>query len=186
MCAPILAKLIYDLINKFDKELINKIYKFATNFTGVIIIILLMTIYGERVYKDIRVQNFINEASYPVAASNWIKENLDLENLKLYNEYNYGSYLLLEGIPVFIDSRCDLYTPQFNGNDELDIFTDALSVPDMNENYETIFNKYGANYAIFYSNNKVCNLLDLDENYSKVYQDDYFNIYEKLDVKVKE
>lgn len=183
MCAPILAKLIYDLIEKFDKELINKIYKFSTNFTGAIIIILLMTIYCERAYKDIGSQNFINESSYPVAASEWIKENLDLENLKLYNEYNYGSYLLLQDIPVFIDSRCDLYTPQFNGNGELDIFTDALSVPDMTENYETIFNKYGVNYAIFYSNNKVCKLLDLDENYSKIYQDDYFNIYEKLDAK---
>ena len=186
MCAPILAKLLYDLIQKFDKDLISKIYKFATSFSGAIIIILLMTIYGERVYKDIRSQNFINEASYPVEASKWIKENLDLENLKLYNEYNYGSYLLLENIPVFIDSRCDLYTPQFNGNDELDIFSDALNVPNMSEDYDTIFNKYGINYAIVYSNNTVCKVLDLDSNYSKIYQDDYFNIYEKLDVKVEE
>ena len=185
ICSPILTKLIYDLIEKFDKDLILKIYKFSTNFTGAIIIILLMTIYGERAYKEIGAQNFINETSYPVKASQWIKENLDLENLKLYNEYNYGSYLLLQDIPVFIDSRCDLYTPQFNANDELDIFTDALSVPDMNENYEKIFNKYGVNYAIFYSNNKVCQLIDTDNNYAKVYQDDYFVIYEKLDAKEK-
>ena len=42
------------------------------------------------------------------------------------------------------------------------------------------------NYAIVYSNNTVCKVLDLDSNYSKIYQDDYFNIYEKLDVKVEE
>lgn len=35
--------------------------------------------------------------------------------MKIYNEYNYGSYLLFRGIPVFVDSRADLYTPQFNG-----------------------------------------------------------------------
>ena len=185
MCAPILTKLISELIDKLDKDIIKKIFNFSTSFAGTIIIILLMTIYGEKAYKDIGGQSFINEASYPVSASEWIKENLDLENLKLYNEYNYGSYLLLQEIPVFIDSRCDLYTPQFNGNDDLDIFTDALSVPDMSEDYEKIFNKYSINYAIFYSNNKVCQLIDTNNNYSKVYQDDYFVIYEKLDAKVK-
>ena len=33
--------------------------------------------------------------------------------MKIYNEYNYGSYLLFRGIPVFIDSRCDLYTKEY-------------------------------------------------------------------------
>lgn len=36
--------------------------------------------------------------------------------MKLFNEYNYGSYLLYKGVPVFIDSRADLYAPEFNGN----------------------------------------------------------------------
>ena len=34
--------------------------------------------------------------------------------MRLYNEYNYGSYLLFKDIPVFIDSRASLYTKQFN------------------------------------------------------------------------
>ena len=43
-------------------------------------------------------------------------QNLDVKNIKLFNEYNYGSYLLYKGIPVFIDSRADLYAPEFNGS----------------------------------------------------------------------
>ena len=181
MCAPILAYLINQLINRFDKDILKKIFKFATSISGFIIIILCMVIYLEKSYKGINEQQYINEASYPTKASEWIKENLDLSTLKLYNEYNYGSYLLLEEIPVFIDSRCDLYTPQFNNNEQLDIFTDALSVPDMNSNYEEIFNKYGVNHAMFYKNNQICKLIDTDENYSRIYEDDYFVIYKKLD-----
>ena len=56
-----------------------------------------------------------------------IKEKLDKKNIKLFNEYNYGSYLLYRGIPVFIDSRADLYTKQFSGFD-YDIFDDYFYI----------------------------------------------------------
>ena len=39
----------------------------------------------------------------------------DIKNMRIFNEYNFGSQLLFRGIPVFIDSRCDLYSPEFNG-----------------------------------------------------------------------
>ena len=58
---------------------------------------------------------FIDQSSYPIKAADYILENLEIDKIKLYNEYNYGSYLLYRGIPVFIDSRADLYTPEFNG-----------------------------------------------------------------------
>ena len=51
----------------------------------------------------------------------------------------------------------------------------------MNSNYEEIFNKYGVNHAMFYKNNQICKLIDTDENYSRIYEDDYFVIYKKLD-----
>ena len=52
--------------------------------------------------------SFVDESSYPVQACDYILENIDLENARFYNEYNYGSYMLFRGIPVFIDSRADL------------------------------------------------------------------------------
>ena len=182
MCMPILARLLTEIINNIDNELLDKIYKFMTQITGAIIIILLMTIYGENAYRDIMYQSYINESEYPVQASNWILENLNLEDLRLYNEYNYGSYLLMRGIPVFIDSRCDLYTPEFNGNEDLDIFSEALSIPDMNEDYNALFEKYDMNYAIFYINDKVCQIIDTDSNYSRVYEDDNFVIYKRINL----
>ena len=180
MCAPILSMLITDLSKIYDDKLIEKIYNFSTSIFGSIVIVLIVFIFTEQKYKDIKSQQYINDSVYPVEASLWIKENLDLETLHLYDEYNFGSYLLYEGIPVFIDSRCDLYTPQFNGDNNLDIFTDSLNVPNLSDDYEKIFNKYGVNYAIFYSGDAVCKLLNQDNNYSIVYEDEHFIIYNRL------
>ena len=77
----------------------------------------------------------------------YIKENLDVNSIKLFNEYNYGSYLLFEGIPVFIDSRADLYAPEFNGvkgkdgkYEGQDIFSDYINTSNISKYYENTFN----------------------------------------------
>ena len=53
---------------------------------------------------------YVDESAYPVQACDYILENIDLGKAKFYNEYNYGSYMIFRGIPVFIDSRADLYS----------------------------------------------------------------------------
>ena len=68
-------------------------------------------------------EEYIYSSEYPVDAVNWIKQNLDISKLKIYNEYNYGSYLIYQDIPVFIDSRADLYAPEFNNKNNIDIIT---------------------------------------------------------------
>ena len=54
--------------------------------------------------------DYVNESLYPTKAVEYIKENIDYKNMRVYNSYNFGSYLMLHDIPVFIDSRADLYT----------------------------------------------------------------------------
>ena len=41
-----------------------------------------------------------------------MSENINVDEMRIFNEYNFGSYLLLNDIPVFIDSRADLYTKE--------------------------------------------------------------------------
>ena len=83
--------------------------------------------------KDKFDDNYIDETAYPVQACDYIINNIDLGKARFYNEYNYGSYMLFRGIPVFIDSRADLYSPEFNGEkneegeyDGRDIFSDYI------------------------------------------------------------
>lgn len=122
---------------------------------------------------------FVNEKTYPVQAADWILNNLDVQNIKLFNEYNYGSYLLYEGIPVFIDSRADLYAPEFNGLSD-DIFMDFINTSNISKYYGKTFKNYGITHVLVYKNSKIKMLIDNadKEKYKKIYSDDHFVIYE--------
>ena len=89
--------------------------EYMTSILGKILTIAIAVTLSLLMYKGKENDHFVNEKSYPVDAANYILENIDIENMRLFNEYNYGSYLLFRGIPVFIDSRADLYAPEFNG-----------------------------------------------------------------------
>ena len=152
---------------------------------GTVIVIGSVFLIGKDIYRQKQNDEYIDIKSYPVEAADFLlsymdENNISKEDLKLYNEYNYGSYLLFRGIPVFIDSRCDLYTPEFNG--DRDIFTDALSVPNLNSDYEGIFEKYGVNYVMLYEGDDVNVKLREDANYSLLYGDGNFVIYKRLNV----
>lgn len=186
-CCPILVKLIANMFEKYDKNTCYKLFKFTTSALGIVIILLTFSIYTVDKLKDKKRRNtqYIDESTYPVQASDWMLKNLDVQNMKLYNEYNYGSYLLFRGIPVFIDSRCDLYSPEFNEDKEKniegrDIFSDALSIAGVSVNYNEKFEEYGVTHIISYSNSKLVMLLKENNAYKSIYEDNYFTIFERL------
>ena len=110
----ILAKLLSELFEKYDKEGTKQFMELMTTWIGKILTLIIIVGISYLIGKDKFDDKIIDETSYPVGAAEYIKNNLDLNNIRLYNEYNYGSYLLFQGIPVFIDSRADLYAPEFN------------------------------------------------------------------------
>lgn len=186
-CGPILAKMIADMVNKYDKETFRKIHDFVAGWFGATIVICVFIMMSTRIYKPHMNDEYVDSSSYPVEAADWILANLDVENLKMYNEYNYGSYLLFRGIPVFIDSRCDLYSPEFNGDldegiDGRDIFSDALSIPGLSVNYENMFYQYGVTHVMLYENSKLAMILLEDPDYNCIYSEGNFNIFERLNV----
>ncbi len=185
ICGPILAGLIGAMVEKYDKETFRKLENFVTGWFGSIVIICLFIILSTNILKPHIHSDYIDESSYPVKASDWILSNLDVKNMKLYNEYNYGSYLLFRGIPVFIDSRCDLYSPEFNEDKEnniegKDIFSDALNIPAISVNYENKFEEYGVTHVMLYSNAKLAMILENDSNYKILYDEGNFKIFERL------
>lgn len=173
-------RLITDLFEKYDKDGITKFTTIIASGFGRIITILLIVLLSVAIYKSQLGDKFVNTNAYPVEASKYIKENLNLSEIRLYNEYNYGSYLLYEGIPVFIDSRADLYTPEFNGDKDKDIFTDFIKLSGVNIHYETIFDKYEITHLIIPNNAKINLFISKDDNYKELYKDDNFVIYERL------
>lgn len=174
-------RMLCDFIDKYDKDGVEQMMKNTTKITGMIITILLIIIISLTTFKEKVGNKYISKRSYPVEAVEWIKENLNVSEIRLYNEYNYGSYILFQDIPVFIDSRADLYTPEFNGDKDKDIFTDFLNTASINVHYDTIFDKYDITHLLIPKNAKINLFLKDDEDYKELYKDNNFIIYERLE-----
>ena len=184
------CKVIRNIKNaiKVDEKSIEEL-KLVVNVLMIAIVFSVSAIaaYEVKIKKN---DAFIDESSYPVAASEYINRELipvwGKDKLRLYNEYNYGSYLLFQGIPVFIDSRADLYAPEFNGQknesgkyEGNDVFSDFIGINNLSKDYEDKFSEYKITHVITYENSKLSSLLDKDTNYSLLYSDEYFKIYER-------
>ena len=179
----IFAKFLNYLVEKYDKEGCKRAINMANTLIGRTITISIVILVSVCFVREKMNDKFINEKKYPVEASTWILENLDIKNMHLYNEYNYGSYLLYRGIPVFIDSRADLYAPEFNKRKDekkgRDIFSDYINISTLGTYYETKFDEYEITHVIVVNNSKLNMFLSRNENYTQLYKDSYFVVYER-------
>lgn len=175
----ILNRWMIQLMGTYTKAKEDEMLEKMLNLVGVIIITSATLVLSYYFAKDKFDDKYVDESTYPVQASDFILENINLETAKFYNEYNYGSYLLYRGIPVFIDSRADLYAPEFSGKEE-DIFSDFIDTSSIGKFYGDIFEKYDMTHVITYKNSKVNMIITKAEpkKYKELYKDDYFVIYE--------
>lgn len=178
----VLTRITSDLINAHAKKSMEELKKLAVKPLGVIVIMTTVVCFSVILYKPKIDATYVSESSYPVQASEWILENLDINNIRIYNEYNYGSYLLFKGIPVFIDSRADLYTPEFN--EGIDIFTDFINISALNyQNMQEKLDKYNFTHIMLKKDAKLNIYIKLKpEMYKEIYSDNYFIIYENTKV----
>lgn len=183
ICVMILNRLINALLNKYDPEGCKKAIDKMTTITGMIVTICLVLTISVIQYKPKMNDHFIDENSYPVGAATYILENLDIKNIKLYNEYNYGSYLIFRGIPVFIDSRADLYAPEFNPG--VEVFNDYINLSNVDiDNVEEKLDKYGITHMLMYKKSKLRKFVEQNtEKYNLLYEDDNFCLFERKQVK---
>ncbi len=177
----IVNKMICGLIEIYTNNGLENVFKKISNVVGYTLIIVIMLGISYHFYEPKKDDDYIDESAYPVQACDYILENIDLTTARFYNEYNYGSYLIYRGIPVFIDSRADLYAPEFSGKEE-DIFMDFIDVSSIGVFYEDIFEKYDITHLIMYKNAKINMIIEEtnDPNYKELYSDKYFVIYERL------
>ena len=180
ICSVILNRLIMQVIKIYLKEDIEVAMKKITSVIGILVTSILVLGLCYYVAKDKVDDKFIDESSYPVQACDYIIENIDLGKARFYNEYNYGSYMLYRGIPVFIDSRADLYAPEFSGKKD-DIFMDFIDTSNIGKFYEDTFKKYDITHVICYKNSKMNMIITKtkDKNYKELYSDKYFVVYER-------
>ena len=175
---PIYCKLILAFLKKYKcMQDVKQILKEMTGLYGFCITLCIFIIVCTNIYKPKLDDKYVDESSYPVQACDYILENLDISNMRIYNEYNYGSYMLYRGIPVFIDSRADLYTPEFNSG--CTVFDDFLNISNIGTYYENKFEEYNITHVICFKNAKLNMFLSRNYEYKELYSDDRFVIYER-------
>lgn len=180
MCSVILNRLILEIDRIYTGNTIKDAAKVMAGKVGMILTTVLVLLLSWYFAKDKFDDTLVDETQYPVQACDYILENIDLGTARFYNEYNYGSYMIFRGIPVFIDSRADLYSPEFSGKKD-DIFMDFINVSGISTFYDDVFEKYDITHVITYKNSKMNMIIKKtnDPNYKQIYEDDYFTIYER-------
>jgi len=175
LCVIPVVKMINDFIFRHNSfENVDKSYY---KFRDIIFTIICILIFIYCIYNIVFSWNdkYLPENVYPIEAVKYIKNNLEVENIKLYNGYDYGSYLLFNNIPVFIDSRCDLYTPEFNkGITVLDDFMDGMNGK---EHFSNIFDKYEITHALVTKDSIESVYMEQDNRCELLYEDDNFVVY---------
>ncbi len=186
-----LGRVVAELVKKYDSTGTKEMIKYMTSYLGETLSILLFIVIAYAYYKPNFKTEYVSKNSYPTEAVKWIKENLDYtsDDFKIFNEYNYGSYMLMNDVPVFIDSRCDLYMPEFNGEYDKEkkkyegqnIFQDFMNIVSITTDFDKKFEEYDIKYVMTKPNSKLAMLIEKEpENYKEIYKDNSFKIYERL------
>ncbi|MEG2646175.1 MAG: hypothetical protein RSA08_04005, partial [Clostridia bacterium] len=123
----------------------------------------------------IKTYSYLPKETYPVEAVKYIKENISRDKV-IFNNYEWGSLMMLNDISVFIDSRCDLYTTEYNKG--VSVAKDYISIIDCREDYKKLLEKYKVDYIFVKKNTPIAkNTIGYNE-YKIVYEDDISYIIE--------
>lgn len=180
----VLMRMLADLISMYDnKDEIETTKQNMVSLVGQVATFTLIILLSILLFWKIKSDPIVNEKSYPVQASDYIVKNIDLHQARLFNDYNYGSYLMYKGIPVFIDSRADVYDPQFNGLED-DIFKDYINISGLNCDFDKKFEHYGITHVMTTKNSKLHLYMSMYQpkngaTYNQIYHDDHFVIFER-------
>ena len=161
------------LVESFSEKAIKKL-----NRIKIFLFIVPFTILTSAIIFYLNIENKYISNNYPKKAINFINKNIDKTNMRIYNEYDYGSLLIFNNIPVFIDSRASLYTKPFNKLKN-DIFDNYMKV-NSTGHYKKVFKKYKINYVLIKRYSILDYSLKCDQNYKIIYKDKKYILYKKI------
>jgi hypothetical protein len=109
-----------------------------------------------------------NTANSPVAAVTELKK-LNVE--RVFNDYDFGGYLIANGVPTFIDGRTELFGEKF--------FVDHNNASGLMEpeNLFRLLDQYKIEATLMRTQSAATKLLDHMDGWQKVYSDDIATIH---------
>lgn len=130
------------IFNSFKLNEVFKVIKILVTISGFayILLTLVMGIKWVNYYYNHSEEELMRDG-YPIACIEYLKEH----NIrtKIYND-DWGSWMLFNDIPTFMDGRCDPFVEEFSpGNNQ---FVEAANVDSLAD-YLAIFKKYDIEYV---------------------------------------
>jgi len=168
ICSAVILKYIKNILKEMKLEKLD-IYAFS-----VAVVFCLVMISGNNfVYKT---NEYVVEELAPKKAIQVVKDNMT-EDTILFNVYEWGGYLMLNDITVYIDSRCDLYTQEYN--EHTSVAKDYETLIYGKKNYKEVLDKYDFNMLLVETDSVLATLLSTTESYKEIYKDDVAIVYVK-------
>ncbi|MCX7681693.1 MAG: hypothetical protein N2508_06995 [Anaerolineae bacterium] len=136
--------------------------------------LLLLLIAGPlwRLPKVLEKERQLEHTRYPADALEFIREH-GLAGKRMYNSYNWGGYLIWNGLPVFIDGRADVYGDAF--------IHDYMLAYWLLGDWRVPLDKYGVDYILIESELPLARLLEETDEWVRVYRDEVAVVYVKGD-----
>lgn len=113
--------------------------------------------------------DYLPKSTYPIDSVEYIKTNIGNDK-RIFNEYTYGSLLMFNDIKVFIDSRADLYTKEYNK--DCTVAEDYIAAITCAGNYEEILTKYNIEYLLIGKDSALAHNIFNDKKYEKIFDDE--------------
>ncbi|MDD3225473.1 MAG: hypothetical protein PHX70_12390 [Clostridium sp.] len=131
--------------------------------------------YGYEFFKDKAPIFQVDNSNYPIYAADYINKHPEIKYSHLLSHYNDSPYLIFRGIPSFVDSRADLFTPTYNKN--VNVFYDFMHAFVDLDNPQEVIEKYKINYILINKSYSVYEILCGYNNLTVVYDDGNYCIF---------
>lgn len=159
-----IVKMIYLSIIKDVKE--DKIkYMNITLISVYIVVIFSFGFYFSGPYDF----EFLPDSKYPLKGMDYIINNIP-ENARIFNEYSWGSLMMLNNRKVFIDSRADLYTTEYNKG--TNVAFDYINAIKCQRDFNKIFKEYNIEYLFISTSSSLYYNVEDNTNYNILYKDE--------------
>ena len=169
---------IINIVNNFNLNKMFNIFKYFSYMVSIVYIVLTMVMgikwfnyYFKHSEKELLAEGF------PYECINYLKDN----NIttKIYND-DWGSWMLFNNIPTFMDGRCDPFVKEFSpGNNQ---FVEAANLETLDE-YMNLFKKYDIEYALLKYDKDLSILLESTGEWKTIIVENRAMLLKKIDLK---
>ena len=171
---------------KIDNRVFNYLKQIGSAILNACYLMLFITMFVTMFYMKqyYAFETYSSSSANTDSIADYIIDNYDVEQVKLYTTFDDGGYYEFRGLKAFVDPRAELFFKKYNH--KIDIFEEAMEVEKDTYGYdfESFVNKYDFTHLVVFADSNFDNYLKTCDKYEEVYvvyvNNDETNPYQRL------